>query len=113
MFNTVNHPLSIAILFSIKKANTFSTRLKGLMFRKTPLHQEGLWIVPCNSIHMCFMYFAIDAVFLDQNKQVVKLVHSLKPWRFVAPVQGAHSVLELPVGTIEQLRLEVGHYVTF
>ncbi|MGG2025710.1 DUF192 domain-containing protein [Gottfriedia sp. S16(2024)] len=108
MLTTTNKNLCITIPYTIKKADTFATRLKGLMFRKKPLDQEGLWIIPCNSIHMCFMNFPIDVVFLNKNKQIVKLINNLQPWKFVAPVTDAYSVLELPVGVIEKFKLEVG-----
>jgi uncharacterized protein len=101
------------IPYSIRKAQSFGTRLKGLMFRKQPLHEEGLWIAPCNSIHMCFMHFPIDAVFLDQHHRVVHLVENLKPWKFVFPIKQAHSVLELPPGTISKFHIEVGQYVNW
>lgn len=107
MLTTTNRNLK-TIPYSIKKADKFATRLKGLMFKKEPLHQEGLWIIPCNSIHMCFMNFPIDVVFLNKNKQIVKLINNLQPWKFVAPVADAYSVLELPVGVIEKFKLEVG-----
>lgn len=100
------------IPFSIKKANTFSKRLKGLMFKKDPLVNEGLWITPCNSIHMFFMKFSIDAIFLNKNGRVVKLVEGLKPWQIVSPVKDAHSVIELPIGTIQKLRLTPGELIT-
>ncbi|MGJ7919184.1 DUF192 domain-containing protein [Neobacillus sp. LXY-4] len=97
------------IPFPIKKADSFSSRLRGLMFRKEPLHNEGLWIIPCNSIHMCFMHFPIDVVFLDKQERIVHLVRSIQPWRMIAPIKGAHSVVELPVGTIDQLELKIGY----
>ncbi|MFC4321745.1 DUF192 domain-containing protein [Litchfieldia salsa] len=99
------------IPYSIRKASTFFSRLKGLMFRINPLNQEGLWILPCNSIHMCFMFFPIDVIFLDKEYKVVKLVRGLKPWRIVSPVSGAHSVLELPVGTIDYFQISEGQYI--
>lgn len=99
------------IPYKIVKANSFITRFKGLMFRKNPLMQEALWILPCNSIHMCFMHFPIDVVFLDKNKMIAHLVQNLKPWRFVAPIKEAHSVLECPVGTIEKFSLEIGQRI--
>lgn len=97
-----------SIPYSINIADTFFSRLKGLMFKKTPLHQEGLWIIPCNSIHMCFMNFSIDAIFLDKEGRIVKLVTDLNPWRFVKPVANAHSVVELPAGTCQQFGLKAG-----
>jgi uncharacterized membrane protein (UPF0127 family) len=92
-------------------ADSFFKRLKGLMFQKEPLHEEGLWIKPCNSIHMCFMNFSIDAVFLDKNGQIIKTVEGLKPWRLVKPVKYAYSVLELPLGTIAEYELKTGELI--
>ena len=92
----------------IKRANTFWTRFKGLQFQKKPIVKEGLFITKCNSIHMFFMRFPIDVVFLNQSNQVVKVVPHLKPWRIVSPVDGATSTLELPIGTIEDRYISVG-----
>ncbi|MGG3468009.1 DUF192 domain-containing protein [Neobacillus pocheonensis] len=94
--------------YSINLADSFFKRLKGLMFRKDQLVEEGLWIVPCNSIHMCFMHFDIDAVFLNKDGKIVKMVEKLKPWKFVKPVRNAYSVIELPAGAITKLGLKQG-----
>lgn len=99
IYRTIPHSITIA--------DTFSLRLKGLMFRKQPLVEEGLLISPCNAIHMCFMFFPIDAVFLSKEQTIIKLITNLKPWRVTMPVNGAHSVLELPVGTIADYDLKL------
>jgi uncharacterized protein len=97
-------------------ADRFWTRLKGLLGRKELPPGEGLLIVPTNSIHMFFMRFAIDAVFLDRESRVITVVPDLRPWR-MATRRGAKSVLELPAGEAarhglragEALRLEEEH----
>ncbi|SEM94070.1 hypothetical protein SAMN05192533_10775 [Mesobacillus persicus] len=99
------------IPYKINAANSFIKRLKGLMFRKEPLVDEGLWITPCNSIHMCFMRFSIDAVFISKEGKIVRIVEDLQPWKMVKPVQGAHSVLELPSGAVHSLSLKVGDFI--
>lgn len=83
-------------------ANNFWLRIKGLLFHKEPVVEEGLLITPCNSIHMFFMRFPIDVIFLNQSNTVVKIVPNVKPWTFIAPVRAAHSTLELPSGTINK-----------
>ncbi|ASK61823.1 hypothetical protein CFK37_06455 [Virgibacillus phasianinus] len=93
-------PKLIRHQLQIKHANSFGKRLKGLLFYKEPITKEGLLIAPCNSVHMFFMRFPIDVVFLDQKNAVVKAIPNLKPWKMVAPVNGAYSALELPLGTI-------------
>ncbi|MEH7346313.1 DUF192 domain-containing protein [Bacillus sp. JJ1532] len=98
----------ITLQMNIKLANNFWKRLKGLLFYKKPITEEGLLITPCNSVHMFFMRFPIDVVFLDRKNQVVKVVSELKPWRMIPPVHSAHSTLELPVGTIANSNICVG-----
>ena len=56
-------------------------RMKGLLGRDGLPVGEGLLITPCNSIHMFFMRFPIDALFLDAQGTVVKLFAALPPWR--------------------------------
>jgi uncharacterized protein len=92
----------------IVHANSFSQRFKGLLFYKSPIVEEGLLITRCNSIHMFFMKFPIDAVFLNQSNTVVKIVSNVKPWSFISPVHLAHSTLELPSGTIIKRNICVG-----
>ena len=69
---------------------------------------EGLWIRPSNSIHMFFMRFAIDVVFLSRDMRAVRVTADLKPWKMAGPVWGAWSVLELPVGTLARTGCVVG-----
>ncbi|WP_280770409.1 DUF192 domain-containing protein [Salipaludibacillus daqingensis] len=106
--NTKLAKVSRLELGTVKKADTFATRLKGLMFRRKPIENEALWIKPCNSIHTCFMNFPIDVLFLDKNERIVHMIENLKPWRFVPPVAHSKSVLELPKGTIQQEGLQKG-----
>ena len=88
------------------KADTFSSRLFGLIPRKTLGPDEGLWLDPCAMIHTCFMSFPIDAVFLDSGHKVVKIVPSLRPWRFSPWVYEAESVLEFPAGCASSVLAE-------
>lgn len=105
------HTLYRTLPLKVWKADTFMKRLKGLMFRKMPLQHDALLITPCNSIHMCFMFFSIDVVFLNEKNQIVKMVQKLKPWSFVAPVKGASTTLELPEGSIEKLSIKPGEFL--
>jgi uncharacterized membrane protein (UPF0127 family) len=78
-------------------ADTGPTRNVGLL-RHTKLDPgDGLWIVPCESVHTFFMKFAIDLVYLDKKKRVKKVRHAVPAWRLSACLT-AHSVLELPAG---------------
>ena len=90
----------------VEVADTFFKRLRGLMFRKDL--EGGLLIIPCNSIHMMFMHFPIDVVYLDRSFKVLKIVRGLRPWFGVSCCLSAHSTLELNSGEAQRLGLEVG-----
>jgi len=91
---------------------TFIGRGLGLMFRRRLDAGQGMWITPCNGIHMFFMNFALDVVFLDRQDRVKKVYQRLGRWRVVPLVWGAHSVLELPAGSLQALGLERGEQLT-
>jgi uncharacterized membrane protein (UPF0127 family) len=97
----------VVIADSAQVANTSATRRKGLLGRQTFNTGEGLWISPCESIHTCWMKFPIDVVYLDRKKKVRKIRTSVVPWRLSICLL-AHSVLELPVGTIDRTRTKPG-----
>ena len=78
------------------------------MFRSRLDPGRGMLIRPCNGIHMFFMRFPIDAVFLDRHDRVRRVYPGLRPWRVVPLVLGAKAVVELPAGTLEGLSLEKG-----
>jgi uncharacterized membrane protein (UPF0127 family) len=82
-------------------ANTGSKRNKGLLGRKALSNGEGLWIVPCESVHTFFMRFAIDLVYLDRKHRVAKVRSHVRPWR-ISVCLSAHSILELPSGTVRE-----------
>jgi uncharacterized membrane protein (UPF0127 family) len=84
----------------VEVAETSETRSKGLLGRDGLASGTGLWIVPCEWVHMFGMKFAIDLVVLDKNDVVVGVQHNLKPGWVGKYFWGAHSTLELPVGAI-------------
>lgn len=91
-----------------KVADSFLDRFLGLMGRKSLPEKQGLLLSPCNSIHMMFMRFAIDAIFLDRDNRIVKIVPHLRPWLGLAFAPGAYACIELPAGTVEMLGWRVG-----
>jgi uncharacterized protein len=88
-------------------AETALTRMKGVLGRGELPSGEGLLLKPASSVHMAFMRFPIDAVFLDNEMRVLKIVSHLRPWRLAAR-RGAKSVLELRAGEAERRRVTVG-----
>lgn len=96
-----------------ERAMSFYSRFKGLMGADDLPMGAGLHIDPCNSIHMFFMRFPIDAVFLDRELKVVKILHSILPWRVSGIYSHARSVLELPAGTANASDTREGDVLRF
>jgi uncharacterized membrane protein (UPF0127 family) len=84
----------------VEVADTSETRRRGLLGRTSLEPGAGLWLVPCEWVHMFGMRFAIDIVVLDKNNVVVGVQETLKPGWIGRIFWRAHSTLELPVGTI-------------
>jgi hypothetical protein len=89
-------------------------KFMGLMGRPSLDAGAALWLPESNGIHMMFMRFAIDAIFLgradtDGMRPVLSVHERLPAWRGLVPlVRGAHGVLELPSGTVAATATAVG-----
>jgi uncharacterized membrane protein (UPF0127 family) len=88
-------------------ADTALARMRGLLGRRELPSGEGILLKPASSVHMAFMRFPIDAVFLDGDSRVVKVAADLQPWR-VAGARGSKAVLEIPAGEASRRGLSVG-----
>jgi hypothetical protein len=82
-------------------------RARGLLGRGGLEPGGGMLIDRAGSVHMFFMRFPIDVVFLDRDRRVVGVRHGLRPWR-VAGARGAVAALELPAGAAAAVGIEVG-----
>ena len=64
--------------------------------------------MPSNSIHMLFMGFPIDVLYVDSTLKVIGLHHTLRPWRFGRLYLRSRFVIELPAGTLRATGTQVG-----
>ncbi|HYX12387.1 MAG TPA: DUF192 domain-containing protein [Candidatus Acidoferrum sp.] len=101
----------------LEVAGGLAAKFMGLMGRDSLPVGSGLWLPDSNGIHMMFMRFPIDAVFLGKAdargaRPVVALRRALRPWTGVVwYVRGAHGVIELPVGRIDASGVQIGDVV--
>jgi uncharacterized membrane protein (UPF0127 family) len=96
---------------SVELAFSFKDRLLGLMGRAGHPPGSALLLQPCASIHMMFVRFPIDAIFLDRDLKVLKVASSVRPWIGLAACKGAHATLELAAGEAMRLCLREGQRV--
>src|SRR3954471_19425289 len=94
--------------FRVRVADSFSSRLIGLLGKRSLKPDGGVWIVPANSIHTVGMLFSFDLVMIDKDFRVVNVKEMVQPFRIVWPKLRAESVIELPAHTIFRSRTEVG-----
>jgi uncharacterized membrane protein (UPF0127 family) len=96
----------------VEIADQGATRRKGLLGRTGLPAGEGLWIVPCESVHTFGMKFPIDLVYLDRSRKVKKVRSGVPPWRLSACLS-AHSVVELASGTVQMTQTRQGDKLEF
>jgi len=110
VINTSNQK---AVANNVKVANSIISRFIGLLNRSHLEENEGLLIIPCNSIHSFFMRFNFDAAFLDKSNKVRFLIKNMSSCKVSPVVFTAHSVLELPSGTIERAQINIDDTLEF
>jgi uncharacterized membrane protein (UPF0127 family) len=96
----------------IEVAENSAQRRAGLLKHEGLAQGAGLWITPCEAVHTFFMKFAIDLIYLDRKRRVRKTVKAVAPWR-LSMCLPAHSVLELPSGSVERTQTGVGDEIEF
>ncbi len=89
----------------VRVANSFYTRFKGLMGKKSLGDGEGLLLVNCPAVHCFFMRIPIDVVYLSKDMTVLGF-QTLSPWSVGRHEKGAAHVLEIAAGTA---RVSIGN----
>lgn len=102
---------------SLCTADTFFTRLRGLILAPPLAIGHGMLLPGCRSVHTCFMRQPLDLLYLDRHGVVTRCVAGLRPWRAstwhgtsgvgTACVKAAH-VLELAAGSIALFQIRIG-----
>ena len=93
-------------------ANTSELRRRGLLQHTSLEEGDGLWIAPCEAVHSFGMKFTIDVIYLSKQKVVLKINPNMVKRRISLCLR-AHSVLEVPAGTIAKTGTLVGDQLDF
>ncbi|MGM0440861.1 MAG: DUF192 domain-containing protein [Elusimicrobiota bacterium] len=102
----------------VSMADTFLKKLLGLMFKKDIPYNVAHYFPGTALIHMFFMRFSIDVVYLKSIKKksaqkkfkIVKIVKALKPWRISGSLK-ADSLLELKAGSTAVKKIKKNEFV--
>jgi uncharacterized protein len=97
----------VVLADSADVADTSAKRRTGLLKHTSLEAGDGLWISPCEAVHSFGMKFAIDVLYLDRKHKIKKARADMVPRR-ISGCLTAHSVLELPAGTIARTGTQAG-----
>ena len=104
----INRTKAAVLADNVEVAETWVTRLCGLMFRDRLQEKHCLILKPCNSIHTCFMRFNIDVLFVGDEGEILYLLENMPPFRFSPIVRKARFIIELPAHTISLTGTSLG-----
>lgn len=94
-------------------ASSYGSRFLGLMGRRAIEDGGGLLLTRSSSIHSFFMRFRFDAVFVDKDNRVTKVVPAMRQWWIAFGGRGAKDVIELPAGTAERTGTQAGDQLEY
>ncbi len=101
------------LISEVEDANTYFTRMMGLMFRKNLPENRGLLLTPCNQIHTFSMRFPIDAVYISHDNTVIKIEKSILPRKICKTVRKSWKILELNGGIADKIGLAENDVLLF
>ncbi len=65
-----------------------------------------------NSLHMLFVFYPIDVIFIAGDGCVVDMKHNFLPFTFYNPKYKSKIVIELPNNTIKKSKIQLGDKIT-
>ncbi len=89
------------VVARLQVADSFGSRLLGLQFRRALPPHAALLLVPCRSLHTCFVRFPLDVAFLDRHGSVLHIRRNLRPWRLAFAPQDTYAILEMLAGSMD------------
>ena len=118
MLRALNQSRGTVLCARLENAGGIAGQSKGLLGRDglepgAGMLFENSRFTPMMWMHMFFMRFAIDIVFLGRGNKVIRISRRLRPWRVSTMVFGARRALELEAGAAEKSSTQVGDQILF
>jgi len=94
------------------------SQIKGLMFSTNIKHNDMALIfvfdkLKKETLHMFFVGYAIDVLFLDEKKDVVEIKENFRPFSVYWPGEKAKYIIEIGAGTINKHNIKTGDRIEF
>lgn len=91
------------IISKQKIANNFCSRALGLMFSSKNKFNFGLIFdleretTVGSSLHMFFVFYSINVIFLNKDKEIVDIKENFKPFTLYSTKEKCKYIIELPI----------------
>ena len=109
-----NHTRKTILAKQFVICNSLFSKAKGMMLRKKPVPMIFTFSKEKKvSLHMFFVFFPIDVLFLGADKKIIEIKERFKPWTFYRPKSKALYIVELPAGIVRRTRTKVGDKIEF
>ena len=117
ILKAINQTRGVVLCARLEPAGGVAGKSRGLLGRERLDEDAGMLfeagrLEPFMWMHMFFMRFPIDIVFVDRCDRVIRISHGLRPWRVSALVWGARRALELAEGAARRTGTHVGDQIT-
>jgi uncharacterized membrane protein (UPF0127 family) len=89
-------------------ADSFWSRLKGLIGVRDLAEGDGLLIQGSKGVHCMFMSIPIDVLYVDNEDRIIAVDQAMKPWAVGRIRPASRYVIELPAGTAARTGTTVG-----
>ena len=110
----INKTKDTIISKDYKICKTSVSRAIGLMFSIKPKTLLFIWKQEkIRSIHMFFVFFPIDCIYLNKEKKVISLKEKLMPFSIANITEPSQYIIELKQGTINDANIEVNDIIEF
>ena len=113
VFSIRNTDRGTTLATHARLASSHASRFFGLMGRKGVEDGGGLLLAKSASIHSFFMRFRFDAIFIDRDNRVTKVVPAMRQWWIAFGGRGAKDVIELRAGVAERTGTKPGDTLAF
>jgi uncharacterized membrane protein (UPF0127 family) len=111
VMRALNRTRATILCERLQAAGGLAGQSRGLLGRDGLAAGSGMLFrsaLPMMWMHMMFMRFPIDIVFLNRENKVIRICHDLRPWRFSPIVLGARIALELAAGAAARSSAAIG-----
>lgn len=105
-----NENTNISLKTDVSFAQSLKEKSLGVSFLEKP---KAIFFKTHFGLHTFFVNFPLDIVVLDKNNKVVKLKENFLPNKIFLWNPIYSRILELPAGTINKLKIEIGNILKF